>query len=212
MFDYKKLKIRPGRWTKPKFRQRLERVPKIGDKLVEFFDYLRIDVYYGTLSFFSRMRERIKRSLAWAKFAWLNYDFDSAYLFDVMAFKLERILEALKSGYSVQHKDDLDALKEAIKICKRLKEQKYDEKYHSLHDKKWGKSKFKTVPHSRDQNGKALTYRYVSIPRKNVKNKKDANQERKEFKNCWKLAEKDRIADLNRLNEIFKKHERTWWD
>lgn len=187
-----------GKPLKPfgKFKPKVEPTTKLGKLLQTVKDFIVIEIYYTVESFFNRYIERISRSLAFAKRGWLHYDFESAYLYDIMAFKLKRIYPVLKNGYAVQEKENMDALKEAIAICERLFAGNYDDKYHKAHNKKWGKIDI------------------LDDKRHRVKAKTPAQkeQERKEFMKCWEDGEKDRIADLDRLNEILKKHEPTWWD
>lgn len=181
----------------------------------EFFSKIFTSIqyfYWDVESFFHRYKERIGRSFDYARFGWLNYDFDSAYMFHLMEFKLKRILDCLLHGHAVQDKVNIDALKEAIKIVERLgSSHEYDDKYHEAHSKKWGRIKSKHIPIEFDKKGKPTLYRWETS-RKNVKTPKQKEQERKEFMECVYAGERDRLADHDRLNEIFKKHERGWWD
>jgi hypothetical protein len=167
-------------------------------------------VYYPVRQPFFRYSERIGRSFAFAKHGWMHYDFESAYLYDIMAFKLKRIHATLLTGHAVQYPKDMNALKEAIKICERLFKGDYEWKYHRKHDKKWGKIRTKTTPIYSDD-GKVKHYTWTSS-RGKANTKKQKELERKEFLQCWTLGEIDRKADLDRLNEILKKHEPSWWD
>lgn len=187
-----------------------ESATKLGKLFISIVDFLKMNIYYPLHNFYSRYKERIGRSLAFAKIAWLNYDFESAYIYNLMAFKMRRIYRTLKKGFAIQHPEDMKALKEAIDICDRLFEGNYDDKYHKVHDKKWGKIRTKDVP-VYDDEGK-LKYHQWKTSRKNVKTKKQLEVERKEFLDCWKYGEKDRVKDLNRLNQIFKKYQPSWWD
>lgn len=167
-------------------------------------------LWYPVSGFFRRYHERTTRSLAFAKRGWMHYDFESAYLYDIMAFKLKRIHATLLDGHAYQYPKDMKALKEAIRICERLFKGGYEWKYHRKHDKKWGKIRTKDIPNY-DENGKIKSYTWKTS-RRGVKNKRQEKQERKEFLKCWGDGERDRIKDLDRLNEILKKHEPSWWD
>lgn len=172
--------------------------------------FWKMEIYYPVRSFFSRYRERISRSFAFAVHGWMHYDFESAYLYDLMAFKLKRIYECLKNGHAVQHKEDMDALREAIKICERLFDGQYDAKYYKAHAKKWGKLRSKHIPEY-DENGKIKHYLW-DRSRGKAKTNAQKKKEVADLRKIWVLEEKDRRADLDRLNEILKKHEPSWWD
>jgi hypothetical protein len=150
-----------------------------------------MNLYYPVDSFFSRYYERISRSLAFAIRGWMHYDFESAYLYDIMAFKLKRIYKVLENGHAVQEDDDMKALQEAIAICEKLFNFDYAEKYYDEHEKVWGQLEI-------------------------GKNREFAEGEYEKYRqSIWDVSineEKDRNADLDRLNEILKKHEPTWWD
>lgn len=168
--------------------------------------FLQMTFYYPVESFLRRYYERIKRSLTYAKFGWLHYDFDGAFIYDLMAFKMRRLLDCLIHGHAIQEKENMDALREAIKICDRLHEGRYDEKYYKVHEKKWGKLKTWFTPIEGSTSSK------WNSSRKNIKTKADEKAERKDHIKIWDLEEQDRVADIDRLAEILKKYERSWWD
>ena len=187
-----------------------EPTTRIG-KILKKLDYLfKIHVYYPVIQPFRTFSERFKRSLAYAKFGWMHFDFDHAYIWDLMAFKLRRIRSVLVDGHLHQDQEDVKALSEAIQICDRLHEQKYEDKYYREHDKKWGKLRHRDIP-ERDENGKIKHYRW-DMYRTKVKTPSQKKKERIEFLKCSELAELDRRADLDRLNVILKEHEQKWWD
>jgi hypothetical protein len=140
----------------------------------------------------------------------MHFDFDHAYIWDLMAFKLRRILDVLVDGHLHQDPESIKALKEAIKICDRLHEQNYEDKYHTAHDRKWGRLKHKDIPNY-DANGKIVSYTWdMSRPKAKTKGQKE--KERKDFLEILENGERDRRADLDRLNVILKEHEQKWWD
>lgn len=167
-------------------------------------------VYYPIDSFISRTHERASRSLAFARHGWMHYDFESAYLYDLMAFKMKRIYKCLETGHAIQQDEDMKALKEAIQICERLFKGDYDAKYYKAHNKKWGKLQSKTIPEY-DENGKVKHYRWESS-RPKAKTKKQKEKEIADLRQIWVNEEIDRKADIDRLAEILKNHEPKWWD
>lgn len=151
-----------------------------------------MNIYYPIDSFIGRYHERICRSLAFAKHGWLHYDFESAYLYDIMAFKMERIYKVLESGYGVQKSENMEALKEAIAICERLFAGEYEDKYIEDHYKEYPVTE---IGDPEPKRTKAQGERY-----------------RKSLMKAMTDGEADRAADIDRLATILKKHESTWWD
>ena len=165
-------------------------------------------IVYPVQYFINKYSERISRSFAFAKIGWLNYDFESLYIFDLMSFKLKRIEDCLKNGYGVQEDEDMQALKEAIEICDRLCAGDYDSKYLELHNKKW-----RELPSWTTEPTDNSKYRRLVLgTRLNVKSEEDRKLERKEFLQCFDDGELDRRKDLDRLNHLFKEHLPKWWD
>jgi hypothetical protein len=174
--------------------------------------FFQKNVIWPIDSFFNRSYERISRSHAYAKFGWLNYDFDFHCVYDLMNFKLKRLYVCLKFGHAVQEEEDMAALKELIKITYRLSYGQYDRKYHRAHTKKWGETKSESIPEY-DDKGKIKWHRYEMWK----DSTKDASeevkaQERKEFRAIYDQGEADRVRDISRMAELLVKYSEKWWD
>lgn len=152
----------------------------------------KMNLYYPVAGFFSRYYEYSCRSLAFARFGWGNYDFDGAYLYEMMSFKMKRLYKVLENGHVIQEDEDMKALLEAIDICKRLSEGDYEMKYYYKH--------IEIYPHGE-----------IGAPKPKI-TKEQATKRYKSFEEVVANGERDRYADLDRLNEIFKKHFPSWWD
>jgi len=157
--------------------------------------------------------ERLKRSWAYARFGWLNYDFDMSCAYGLFEFKLKRLHKSLGKGCSIQEPQDMDALKELIKVVRRLRIGNHDRKYHRRHNNKWGRLLTRSTP-NHDENGKVKTYTWHAWREKCPENapKKLQNKEMKEFRACYEMGEKDRVKDLERMAELLVKHANSWWD
>jgi len=175
-------------------------------KVRDWFQYR----YWDIQSLIHRYQERIGRSYAYAKFGWLNHDFDSAFAYQLLHFKFLRILDCLLHGHAVQQKPVMDALREAIKITKRLGYNEYDEKYFRIHRKKWGELKHKFIPII-DADGKHRSSTWKTW-RTKCKTPAQKKQETKELLAIEPKADLDRRADIDRLAELLKTYERHWWD
>lgn len=169
---------------------------------------------YPIESFFNRYSERIKRSWAFARLGWLNYDFDAHTIWKILEFKLKRVLNVLENyAHLEQQGEDLLALKEAIAICGRLHNEDYDDQYYLAHDAKWGDMPpWDSKPSTFDENGKVKTYEMIFHDRPRVKNDQDRELERTEFREIYDKAEKDRLSDIDKLALLLKNHLQSWWD
>jgi len=176
--------------------------------------FIMFRLYYPVESFFRRTKERLGRSYDYARFGWLNYDFDMARVWDLFEFKLKRLYKCLENGHAIQEPEDMKALREFIKTVRRLGRGCYEDKYYKLHDKRWGKLKSRTEPASYDKNGKVLTYKWISWRKNCPENapEKLKKQEIKDRRKIWENAEKDRVRDINRMAELIIKHGFKWWD
>lgn len=171
-----------------------------------------IEALYDVQGLYYRYSERIARSAAFARHGWLSYDFDAGYLYSVMEFKLRRVHKALLAGHAIQDKTSMDALKESIKICKRLFDDQYEEKYHRAHDKKYGSLKLKHTPEINKETGKPTGSTFINTYRSKKLTPAQQKQERRSFNGIYQTAEIDRQKDLDSLNQILKKHSKSWWD
>lgn len=173
-------------------------------------DWIEDKLVWPVQHFFTYNYERISRSLAWARKGWDHYDWESAYLYDVMAFKLKRVHAALLDGNAIQEDENMEPLKEAIAICERLFKGDYDDQYYALHDEKWGKLESSFTPYF-FPNGERAGSSWNTW-RKNAVTEEQKAEELAELRKVWEYAERDRQLDIDRLAEILKKHEPTWWD
>lgn len=101
------------------------------------------EYYYAfTWKFFGKPWQDIKKMYGWYVNVFNNdFDFDGCSLFQIMEYKLQRLEKCLLKGMAHQSTKDMKALKLAIKLAGRLKDDKYDEVAYDRHVKKWGESK-----------------------------------------------------------------------
>lgn len=177
---------------------------KIPPLLKKVEEYLHDKI--ASIHLFFRIKYRkFMQAYQYAKYGWNDFDWDYVTIFDIMAFKMNRIEKCLKKGHHVQIKAEMDALKECQKICKRLRDEDfYEDKYYKLHNKKWGKANYKFIKN--DNNISTM-----QCSRKNIKTKEDKKLEVKDFLQMYKNSDKDWKKDVDRLCHLFKKYSRTWW-
>ena len=87
------------------------RIKKILYSIGQFFMF---KVYYPLESFYTRTKERIFRSYDYARFGWLNYDFDMSCAWDLLEFKLKRLRKCLQNGHAIQEPADMAALAASV--------------------------------------------------------------------------------------------------
>lgn len=170
------------------------KIKQLKEDLEDFW----IDVRYFIPNNYMRLKERLSRAWSYARFGWLNYDFDSLCLYSLMSFKLKRIKYSLENGVAVQEKEDMLALDEAIVICDRLYTELYEDKYYKQLDDKWGE----------------LTTSYgnwFELVRSKRVTKEDHENYSKDLLNVCDQAENDRQSDINKLAKILKDHATSWW-
>lgn len=187
-------------WFEPR-----EPKTKIGKALGFLYDQLD----HHVIRHFIHLYDKVSRSLAFARLGWENFDFDKAYLFEVMVFKLERMHKCMQNGHVVQSESTMTSLREAIEICKRAENGHYESVYFDKHDKKWGELRMDTEP---SKSGNPHGGSRILFSRPNAVTKKQIEQERKEAKAIWDKAEFDRKDDLARLGILLIDHSEGWWE
>ncbi len=153
-----------------------------------------------------------KRSMQYAKIGWNNRDFDSAFVFPLLLFKLKRVYKnTIDEGVHVVSKEEKQSLRICIKLLDRLCNRNYGETFSKEHDKKWGELNFSRTPRDFDDKGNPITYNFNSY-RPGIKTTEDEVQEREETKNLFKLEHELYHQDLEKFWRIFAKYHEYWWD
>jgi hypothetical protein len=207
MFNSKALKPRKFRWN-------LESDYEDGnmsfpEKISYLFKKFLVWPFTDNYKYYKR---KFKIARDYAVFGWDNYDWDFHCVYQLMEFKLKRLYRALENGVAYQEKEDMDALKEMIKIVRRLGRKTYENKYHRLHNGKWGEIQTSSTPNY-DDDGKVRTYTWHSWRNSTEHASQEIkDQERKEFLECYEKGEADRIKDVRRLAELLEKHSLNLWD
>ena len=136
-----------------------------------------------------------------------DYDFDGHCLFAIIEYKLKRILPVLEKGHAIQEDNDIKALKLAIKLAGRLKEDIYDMVNYVRHEKKWGELKSWFTP-TNDGTGSS----YWNSSRPNAVTPEQKEQERADHLANSKSAYARMKREEKWLYDILHKYLRNWWD
>lgn len=151
-----------------------------------------------------RIYRKVARSLAFAKLGWNNYDWDHAYLLQLMIFKMKRMQKAcFEEGHHIPEKLSQQSLRLCIKLGEKLLKDNYFY-FTGLHNEKWGKFEFieKT-----DESGR----KYTGMGRPGVPKEKE-EQERAEFLEAYKKDDSVKARDTRWFFEIMAKYQESWWD
>jgi hypothetical protein len=164
--------------------------------------------YWFVRKFIKNPIFKMKRLYGWQVNVFYNdYDYDAHSIFGILEYKLKRIKEALDRGHAVQEPTDMKALKLAIKLAGRLREDMYDVRGYDKHDKKWGELKSWSTP-CEDKPGYVL----MNFSRPNANTDEEKELELQEFKRYHELSYKTQKRDQRWLFGILDKYIRVWWD
>jgi len=160
-------------------------------------------VYWPLRQFY----KKTARSFAYAKIGWDNYDFDAGYMLTLLLFKLKRLQDfLLYKGNAVQDKDTLQSLRLAIRLLKRLTNDRYSY-FYDRHNAKWNptgiKMTFKELPDS--DLLEMVSYRH-QLPAE------EQEREGAELRQAFELDDAMRERDARWCFSILAKYYRHWWD
>lgn len=174
-------------------------------KPVADFKYTWVDRIKGKLWPIFRLYRQICRSLAFARLGWNNYDWDHAYLLEVMVFKMKRMQKAcFEEGHHVPEKLPQQSLRLCIKLGEKLKKEDYHY-FHTLHCQKWGDLEF--IEKVDNTTGRT----YTGMGRPGV-SKADEAQERAEFLEACRKDDSIKARDVRWFYGIMAKYQESWWD
>lgn len=160
-------------------------------RLQEFISRLPYLIYYG-----------IKNLLIWFPIIWQDRNWDSYFIYKLLSFKLnlteKHIRKHDRHTTSVQ---DANRIKVCILLLDRLIKDEYEENCFKKVDEKWGELKMNL-----DDNHK------IKIYREKVLTEKDHEKERKQSKECYRIADEMRKQDKKLLFTYLFKHIDKWWD
>jgi hypothetical protein len=167
------------------------------------------DWYYGfTWKFIENPIFQVKRLAQWYWNVFrFDYDFDGHCLFAIIEYKLKRVQKCLVEGHAIQDPKDLKAIKLAIKLASRLKDDKYEERGYDRIDKKYGQSKHWFEP-CNDGTGNSIWH--SSRPKVNTDAEKE--EEISFWRRQYELSDYRCKREERWLYAILLTYCRNWWD
>ncbi len=164
--------------------------------------------YDLTWKFFGKPISHIKKMWGWYWNVFrFDYDFDGHCVFAILEYKLKRVERALLNGCAIHEPKDMKALKLAIKLAGRLKDDKYEERAVDRVDREWGDPKI-WFEDCRDKPG----YSTFHSTRSKIVTEEDKKAEYAYMRCQYKLAEDRKKKEEHRLYAILHKYLRSWWD
>jgi hypothetical protein len=157
---------------------------------------------------FHRPYHMILKVLGWYWYIFrFDYDFDGHSIFSILEYKLKRIERSLLNGSAIQEDMDMKALRIAIKLAGRLKEDRYDMLFYDRHAKKWGELKTWFTPCA---DRKDMSEWHSSRP--NANTPEEQEQERKDFRAACNAGDAMSKREQKWFFDILNKYIRVWWD
>jgi len=84
---------------------------------------------------------KLTRSLSGAKLLWNNEDWDSAFLLELMSWKLKRLEKAIRYGHCVGQEKRADEIRTCILLIERIINHNYISEGYAKHLDDWWKSR-----------------------------------------------------------------------
>lgn len=163
------------------------------------------DGYYWIYNSIKQFFRNLSRALVFAKIGWSNYDYDYAYLLDLMRFKLERMEKEILNGYGEPDKKTNQSIRICIKLLKKIAHRDYHY-FIDLHYTKWGQPELEHL--ESDEKG----YSRVSIKHEKAITENDKELQTKEFLEAYAKDQKQEERDTRLLFAIMAKYHKRWWD
>jgi hypothetical protein len=165
--------------------------------------------YYDfTWKFIGRPIYLVKKLYGWYVNVFKNdFDFDGHSLYAIIEYKLKRVEKCLLKGYAIQEPKDMHALRLAIKLAGRLKEDKYEERSYDRIDRKYGEMKtwFEPCNDGTDNS-------YFRSSRSKVKTEEEKKEEWNYRLLQYNLSDYRMRREERWMYAILHKHLRIWWD
>ncbi len=200
MFDSKVLKDFPEEKTPWYFNAKIHRW-WLESRLVDWY-------HQFTWKFLGKPISQVKKLYGWYVNVFRNdFDFDGHSLFAIIEYKLKRVEKSLLKGLAIQDPKDLRALKLAIKLAGRLKDDNYYTVVHDRMEKKWGKLKSWFTPY---KDRPDMSEWHSKYEKENTEEDKENSNKERRF--LYETAYAKSKREERWLYDILHKYLRVWWD
>lgn len=149
---------------------------------------------------------KLKYFLSWLPVIWRDPYYDYWGIYHLLEHKLKRLEHAMTNGHSLYDRNQLKAIRLAIKLCGRLKNDDYSAAF-DRHDKKWGEMISWFEP-SKEHAG----YQTWHSKRPKAITMEDKIEERNDFRAACDSEHMKRERDQKNFFAIMNKYIQGWWD
>jgi len=138
-------------------------------------------------------------------------DWDYYFILKILTYKLKRTRECIVKNNLIEDAEKIsNQILQAEQLFTNVMEDKYDEKYITEFNNKYGKCIFKKIPSKCNKTGKILSYE-IKITHEH-ETPKNSNKIHKESLRNYEKAQKEKSNDLKKAFDIMHKHMFEWWD
>jgi hypothetical protein len=161
------------------------------------------DVYYSIVD----VKDRLLRSLAYAKQGWSSQDWDYAYAVRDMIFKFTRMAKTIRDNKIIESNEKVhDDIMELVECLKLLIEEGDDKPYWNEYYEKYGNPEFVFTPIGDG------TYSTHKVVYPNVHTEEEEEIREKLYWELIQREEKEAEENIDKICYIFKHKLRTFWD
>ena len=156
------------------------------------------------MDFFYDLYYFIKRLIAWIPVLWKDREWDHAFLYDIIHFKLSQMEKHSRTSIMV-HERVGKQIRYAMFLIDRIREDDYHQEEWKAHNEKWGELRWDSFPAERKG------YVCLDIHRPKARAMGMEELERAESSELWRKAGEAREKDLDRLFRHMRKYVQGWW-
>ncbi len=140
--------------------------------------------------------DRMFRVMQYLPVIWRNEDWDYAWIYRLMAYKLERVEKCLAND---KLHENAERYARQVRVCRilleRLEKDEYCEKELEEYYQRWGKAEFLNN----------------ALVKSKVVTEQDRLESAEEIRRIFTKEEERRTRDLDTFWLVFKKYHRHWW-
>lgn len=183
-----------------------KRILSLRNNLIFSFKLWFIDIYYTPQIWFSRIKSFFTNFMLWGYYgAKLNRDFDAAFIFDLLDFKLSRMIKCFEEDkYHGGSKKEVRQMKKLQNRVKRLSKGagEFEDKYlELLVYSKFGSPKMQFI---KDGEHYTCSVVWPNPPKNQIETSKAT-------KKALEKAQKEYRKYFRQTFEMFEKYHQGWW-
>jgi len=149
------------------------------------------------------------KSAQYAKLLWNDYDWDYAYIFNLLQYKLKRTRKRIVANNLILRSEEVAAqIKHAEDLIEKWREDEFCKDLYDAHDEKWGEM----VDLSKPVEHNGSRYHIWDMSREKATTPELKDQEKKEWMAIHQKADEAKEKNLDELFAHMRKYIQGWWD